>query len=116
MRYSANMSVAASKAVIGAEPSANRVRIKIVNNALMMMPTARVAINNLPKEELKARKLTRDTRTNTLSVALNVNDVPAGVYVLTPQKFKWFMLSPWTGDTKLPPLGTLSVRLSKKTG
>ena len=116
MRYSANISVAASQSILGAEPNATRVRLKIgQDGALMFMPTARVAVNNLPKEEFKARKLTRDARKNTLSVAVNVPDVAPGVYVLTPGKFKWFSMTPWVGE-QLPPLGTLSVRLSKKSG
>lgn len=115
MRVSANMSVAASKALLAVEPTANRFRLKVVDGTLMMMPTARKAVNNLPKEELKARALTRDARKNTLSVALNDSAIQDGVYVLVPGKFNWFSLTPWTNVT-LPPLGTLTARFSKKSG
>jgi hypothetical protein len=115
MRVSANMSVAASAALLAAEPNANRFRLKVVDGALMIMPTARVAVNNLPKEELKARTCTRDARKNTLSVALNAPEIQDGVYVLIPGKFKWFTLQAWT-NAALPPLGTLSARFSKKSG
>jgi len=116
MRVSANMSVAASASILNVEPEATRVRVKMdAAGQLMMMPTSRVAVNNLPKEELAARKLTRDARKNTLSVALNSPDIAPGVYVLIPGKFKWFTATPWVSNT-LPPLGTLAVRFSKKSG
>lgn len=114
MRMSANMSVAASNAVLSVEPNATRVRVKTVDGKVMMMPTSRVLINNLPKEEV-ARKITRDTRKNTMTVAINTPEIAPGVYLLVPGKFKWFTCTPYVG-TALPPLGSLSVRFSKKSG
>ena len=115
MRVSANMSVAASNALLGAEPNATRVRTKLsATGEVMIMPTSRVLINNLPQGET-ARRLTRDTRKGTATVALNTPDVTPGVYVLVPGKFRWFTCTPYVG-TALPPLGTLSVRFSKKSG
>jgi hypothetical protein len=115
MRFSVNFSVTASKLVLGAEASATRVRLKkSTDGAIMFMPTARKAVNNLPETELKARKLTRDARKGTLTVALNTDGVEPGVYVLAPGKHNWFTLERFVGEVRTLALPT--VRISRKTG
>lgn len=115
MRVSSNFSKAASMLVLAAEPEATRCRLKMAaDGSVMFMPTSRKAINNLPKEELPARKLTRDQRKGTLSVALKAEGIKEGIYVITKGKFNWFSLTPYTGSAA--PLALPTVRFSKKSG
>ncbi len=116
MRVSTNFSKTASALVLASVPDATRCRLKMnVDGTVMLMPTSRKAVNNLPKEELAARKLTRDARKNTLSMALNVEGLNEGIYVVTPSKHNWFTMTPYTG-TGGAPLGLATIRFSKKSG
>jgi len=116
MRVSTNFGKAASALVLIAVPDATRCRLKMApDGTVMFMPTARKAVNNLPDNELKARALTRDKRKNTLSLALNVEGLEEGIYVITPAKHNWFTMSPYKGSTNAP-LATPTVRFSKKSG
>jgi hypothetical protein len=116
MRVSSNFSKAASVMVLGAEPEATRCRLKMgADGSVLFMPTSRKAVNNLPKEELAARKLTRDARKDTLSLSLNVDGISEGIYVLTPEKHRWFSMKPYEGVGGAP-LGLATVRFSKKSG
>jgi hypothetical protein len=116
MRVSGNFSKTGSAMVLGAEPEATRCRLKMAEDgSVMLMPTSRMAVNNLPKEELKARRLTRDKRKNTLSLALNVEGISEGIYVLTPGKHRWFSMKPYEGVGGAP-LGLATVMFSKKSG
>jgi len=115
MRVSSNFSKAASTLVLSTEPEATRVRLKMAaDGSIMFLPTSRKVVNNLPKEELPARKLTRDNRKNTLSVALKAEGIKEGIYVITKGRFNWFSLVPYTGAAA--PLALPTVRFSKKSG
>jgi hypothetical protein len=116
MRVSSNFSKSASVLVLGAEPEATRCRLKMgADGSVMFMPTSRKAVNNLPKEELAARRLTRDKRKNTLSLALNVPTIAEGIYVITAGKHNWFSMKPYEGAAGAP-LALPTVRFSKKSG
>ena len=116
MRVSSNFSKTAAALVLASVPDATRVRLKIATDgSVMFMPTARKAVNNLPKDELKARALTRDARKGTMSMALNVDGINEGIYVIAPTRHNWFAMTPYIGSASAP-LGLATVRFSKKSG
>jgi hypothetical protein len=113
MRVSVNVTKIAMQLIAS---DATRVRVKRDEQGnVMLLPTSRKVISGLDKLGEVARKITRDTRSGTATIALNFDSISEGNYSIVQAKHSWLMLVKMD-DSVVPALNVQRVRMTRKSG